>query len=211
MKTRWMAWGLGLAALGLAACSGTRREIGKQTKVLSLPDKAPAWLQSSKAFFEDGGRLFYMGAAYAVEDPSLGVREATGEASKNLAGEVRQLISAEFTGMKRGQNAPSGLGQDTVDFVRMVTSNVAITGAKLTEQYLVKNEEQTAAGVRYSWDCHALVSVSKEDYLAARSRVLEDAIAQARSQRNAKVAAELDALRQKLDGAPSSDARAAAE
>lgn len=199
MKTRWMMLGVGLAALGLAACStGGKRVVGKQTPVFSLPEKAPSW--AGKAFYEENGNLFYRGAVSARADMSLGVREARAEAEKNLAEEIKQRILTQFGSSIEGENVDGGLGTHVTDLIAKVSENVQISGAKLTEQYVQKLEEQLPTGVRYVWDCYALVSVSKEDYLEARRATLNGAIARAHQEKNAKAEATLRAAFQKLEG-----------
>ncbi|OGR91311.1 MAG: hypothetical protein A2V88_04830 [Elusimicrobia bacterium RBG_16_66_12] len=190
---------MGLAALGLAACgTADKRLIGKQTPVFSLPEKTPAW--AGKAFYEENGSLFYRGAVSGRTDMALGVREARAEAEKNLAEEVKQRIRTEFGSMVKGENADGGLGNHVYDLVVKVSENIQISGAKLREQFVQKLEEQTPTGVRYIWDCYALVSVSKADYLEARRTALSGAIAKAREEKNTKAEAFLNEARLKLEG-----------
>lgn len=200
METRWMKLGAGLAVLGLSACgTGEKRLVGKQTPVFSLPEKMPSWV--AKTFYEEDGHLFYRGAVNDRTDMALGVREAGAEAEKNLAEEIKQRIRTEFGSAIEGENLEGGLGSHVRDLIAKISENVEISGARLSEQFVQKFEEQTPGGVRYVWDCYALVSVSKADYLEARRAALNGAIAKAREEKNAKAEAALKDAFGKLEGA----------
>lgn len=191
-----------VAALGLAACgTAGKRVIGEQATVLSMPSKAPGWVDNSKAFYEEKGLFFYRGSVWGVSDAALGIREAGAEAEKNLVNEVSQSISAQFAKMKKGENKDGALAEQTLDFIQKVSANVQISGVKLTEQFVEQKDEVIPGGVRYFWNCHALVSVSKDDYLLARRSILDAAVQKARLERNSKLEADFKRLQEKFDAA----------
>ena len=183
--------------VALSGCGGGAKNLaGKQTPVTG--DNAPAW--AAKASYEEGGRYFYRGAVTGRADMALGLREARAEAEKSLAEELKQKIRTEFGSAVKGENFEGGLGSHVFDIIAKVTESVQVSGAKLAEQYTQKVEERTSNGVRYIWDCYALVSLTREDYLDARRQALQGAIAKAREERNAKAEEALKLTFQKLDG-----------
>lgn len=196
-----IASAIGLAAVFLGACASPRM-IGRQTKVMSLPEKQPDW--TAKASFERGERLFFHGAVTGRSDMALGLREARAEAEKKLAEEVRQRIRTEFGAAIEGQNVDGNTGSYVLDRIAKASENVAVSGVAQNEQYVEKIEETTAAGVRYVWDCYTLVSIARSDYLQARQDALGGALALARDEKNRKAEEALNRAFRKLEGAAAS-------
>lgn len=196
MNTKWKA-AAGLLLIALAGCGGRKNIVGTQTAVTGMPGGAPAWL--SKASYEDNGRFYYRGAVAGRADMALGLREARAEAEKALAEEIKQRIRTEFGSSVQGENLEGGIGSHVTDIIAKVSENVQISGAKLSEQYSQKLEERTAYGLRYVWDCYALMSLTREDYLEARRLTLQGAVAKAHEEKNAKAEAALKEAFRKLD------------
>ncbi len=200
MNTKWKALTAGMLLLGLTGCAGSQKNlVGKQTTVSNLPGDAPAWL--TRGSYEDSGRFFYRGAVTGRTDMALGLREARAEAEKTLAEEIKQRIRTEFGSSIKGENLEGGLGSHVSDIIAKVSENVQVSGAKLSEQYSQKLEERTAYGLRYVWDCYALVSLSREDYLEARRMTLQGALAKVRDEKNLKAEIALKDAFRKLEGA----------
>lgn len=200
MNTKWQALAAGMFLIVLTGCGGGQKNlVGRQTAVSNLPGDAPSWL--NKGSYEDKGRLFYRGAVTGRMDMALGLREARAEAEKTLAEEIKQRIRTEFGSSIQGENLEGGVGSHVSDIIAKVSENVQVSGAKLTEQYSQKLEERTAYGLRYVWDCYALVSLSREDYLEARRMTLQGAVAKAREEKNLKAEIALKDAFRKLEAA----------
>ena len=199
MDTKWKA-AAGMFLLILTACAGSRNGmVGKQTVISNLPANAPTWL--AKGTYEENGRLYYRGAVSGRTDMALGLREAQGEAEKILAEEIKERIRTEFGSSIQGANVDGELGSHVTDIIAKVSENVQVSGAKLSEQFSQKLEENTAYGLRYVWDCYALVSISREDYLEARRLTLQGAVAKAREEKNLKAEIALKEAFSKLETA----------
>ena len=188
------------AAAGvLAACAGNRWRVGSQTVVESIPASQPGWVE--KSAFEKGGTFYYHGAVTGRSDMALALREARAEGEKAVVEQIRQTIRTEFGSSMEGQNVENNTGSYVRDLLAKVSENVEVSGVSQAEQYVQKIEEETSGGVRYVWNCHVLMGLSRTDYEEARRRAFEGALSKAHAENNAKAEQALNSAFQKLEGA----------
>lgn len=192
-----------LATALLAGCGGNRALVGKQTMIESMPGSRPDWV--GKSSYEAGGRIYYRGGVTGRSDMALALREARAEGEKQLAEQIKQRIRTEFGSAIEGQNVDGDTGSYVRDLIAKTSENVEVSGVTASEQYVQKLEERTSTGVRYVWDAYALVSLPREDYLEARRKALQGALAEARQARNQKAESSLkEAFTKLAPAAPAS-------
>ena len=171
-------------ALCLSACAGLQTNIGTQRIVERMPGNMPSWVE--KSGWDKSDRLYFTGAITNAHDQALGLREARAEGEKKVVEQIRSKIRTEFGNAIEGQNQENSLGAYVKDVIVKVSENVEISGISQSEQYIEKVEERVSPGVRYLYNCHVLLTLSREDYLEARRRVFEGALQKAQAQRNVK-------------------------
>jgi len=170
--------------LCLSACAGMQKNIGTQRIVERMPGSMPSWAEKSE--WDKNDQLYFTGAVTNAYDRALGLREARAEGEKKVIEKIRAKIRTEFGKAIEGQKQENALGTYVKDVIAKVSENVEISGISQSEQYIEKVEERVSHGVRYLYNCHVLLTLSREDYLEARRRVFEGALQKAQAQRNVK-------------------------
>jgi len=204
MSTRqqWMSLMMTLGISLGCGCATMRTQVGSQRVVERIPGSAPDW--KGKSYWEGQEKYFYVGAVTNRRDMALGLREAKAEGEKKLVEQIRQRIRTEFGSAVEGQNVDSQTGSYVRDLIAKVSDNVEVSGIMSAETYVEKAEESTGFGVKYVYNCYTQLQLSKADYLEARRRAMEGALAQARIMANAKAEASLSKAFEKLADVPSS-------
>lgn len=203
MERKWMLAGLFLAA----GCASLGGRTGSQRIVERIPNSQPDW--RGRSSWEAKDTLYFVGAVSGRSDMALGLREAKAEGEKKLAEQIRQRIRTEFGSAIEGQNVDSQTGAYVKDIIAKVSENIEVSGVRQAETFVEKVEETTGFGVRYIYNAYTLLDLPKADYLEARKRALDGAVAEARKARNTKAEESLKAAFGKLEGTSAGGAAAA--
>ncbi len=172
-----LAFALCGAALSCSAEGKLRRSpVGGEEVVQRVPSKAPKWIEVP--FEEEKKSLYFKGEATGVYDSALGLRQARAQAVQNLVEAIRIKARSEFSEAIRGVNVSDrSLGRYLDSVVAWTTENTQLSGIRPEAEYREKVQVRTARGVEYRYNCYVRLSISTEDYLAARSGATEQALA----------------------------------
>jgi len=172
-----------VSLLGLAACTSV--PVGSRKVVASFPGGSiPSWAKAP--YFEKDKKMFYRGIVSDRLDMALGIREAKAEAEKELVEQIKQKIRVEFGSAMVGNNVTDRGGSNVRSAIVKVSENIDVSGIRLEDTYYEQQEEKLEDGVKYAYNCYALVSISNADYAEARARVYESAISALRAAQDAK-------------------------
>ena len=199
----------GLAALLLAACAGHKTVIGERHDIERIPaGDRPSWVGVASPDFGDG-KLYFHGVADSRDDMQLCLREAEAGGKKTMAGMLMERLRGQFDTALQGENKNGNLGRWSGDYFRSQTEDVRVSGARLAKQVIEVKKENTRTGVRYSYDCYVLVSLSQADYEDARAGVLDGLRGKAKSELNRDARETFERVMDKLERrAPAPDASA---
>ena len=131
--------------------------------------------------------LYYSGGVTGKGNYELALRQAKGEAIKNITEGIQVKVRTEFSEATRGTNiSEDDLGSFVEDALGMVTENLNIQGIIPKTQYYEKVEKTTATGVKYLWNCYMLLTIKNSDYLQARNLALNGLVDKAKRERDKK-------------------------
>jgi len=176
-----------LAVLVFIGCAGPQkiRVTGEEKIVERSAKKRPEWIL--KPYYEKGNMLYYSGGVTGKGNYELALRQAKGEAIKNITEGIQVKVRTEFSEATRGTNiSEDDLGSFVEDALGMVTENLNIQGIIPKTQYYEKVEKTTATGVKYLWNCYMLLTIEKSDYLQARNLALNGLVDKAKRERDKK-------------------------
>ncbi|MFH1415707.1 MAG: hypothetical protein ABIH89_06450 [Elusimicrobiota bacterium] len=171
-----------LTALVLfSGCAGVPLKVGSQRIVEKSAIQQPEWLQVP--FYEKKEMMYFSGTVKGVGDYAVGLRQAKAEAMKNVAESIQTKARTEFIENTRGVNlSTEDLGRFVQDGIAMVADNINISGLFPIEYYYEKVEEITESGVRYFFNCSALLKLPESDYKTGRKMAIKGLASKARKQ-----------------------------
>ncbi len=138
----------------------------------SLTHNRPEWVVQQ--FFEDEGKLYFVGSFIGGADYPLTIRCANAEAMKALAQSLSQFVRAEFTSHVRGSNNPlsSGGGVDRFvsDGYASIVDSIHVQGVRQADLYYEEEFSPVAMTERYN--VFVKLEIAQGDYLRAKADVL---------------------------------------
>ena len=160
---------VGLTVLSIS-CGSSRLAIGTETVVERSASSKPDWVLMNR---ESDDTLYFSGSVTGVYDQSLGFRQARADAIAKAVEGIEVRARTEFTQATQGVNISSSkIGKFVSDAVSFTADNVNLSGVKSAERYYEKIEKVKSNGVEYSYNCHVLLQISVESYMAATENAL---------------------------------------
>ena len=205
MRKYFMLAVIAVSGLNLLGGCASAPKIGSE-KVIEWAEgytkKGPSWI--NQTYVEQKGYLYFTGIKSSVRDKNLGLRQAKGEATKNVAEGINQKVTTEFTDSIQGSNVnKDDLGDFTRDAIGIMGNLPSLQGLQVEENYWQKVEKTIGVNeVDMLYNCYALVKLSVADYKKARDIALTDLSKKAKDSKDDKAEAIAETLMKRLAEEP---------
>lgn len=137
----------------------------------SKNDNRPEWTKIIMS--EEDSRIYFTGIFLDGSDYAVSIRCAYAEALKALSQSISQFIRIEFTEYVQGDNSGvDGIDRWLSDGLAAFVNNLHIQGARQRQVYY--EEKFSPVLMATTYDVFLRVEISKSDYLAAKTRILQN-------------------------------------
>ena len=144
-------------------------------KIIEESSSKEDWVKSTEDYFEKDGKMYFKTMVMDRKDLSIALRQAKGEAVKNIAEKINIRVRTEFESATRGSNINSQeLTNFTSDVVAWVSDNVNIQGFSTNKTYWQKIEITNLDQAEYLYNVYLLSEIPSTDYIRARNNAIND-------------------------------------
>ncbi|MBN8704823.1 MAG: hypothetical protein J0L62_03045 [Bacteroidetes bacterium] len=206
MKSRKVFFAMSAALIVLQSCStpqevqkpaeAPRPIVGKLTPVDFSSQTKPDWLAVTPEM--DDKYAYAIGIMTDVSDLGFGIQQSKMDAKTNFVSSMQSQFQAKLGQMTEGSNKKGDVARySKIAFTQFSKLNAG--GIEHKETYWVKNEKIISSNsVEYTFDIYVKMRMPKSDYESAFKKGVNDVVDQLRSEKESKLANELDQAFQEM-------------